>query len=450
MKREIFSFSTFATALVVAIMLAGFCQAQSSVLVAQTVAPEAEAEEAEAGAVVDTGAQSEEPKVVLTYVEAEPSIKVGGWIQAGGWANEHGNPEWVENGPLSTNVQNTGIHAQQVWLFAEREVDTTYGADWGFRADLAYGSEMTDAQSWADGSFDGKWGYSGDGYALAMPRLYFEMGYENFRLKLGKFDTPLGYEVMDAPENVLFSHSHMYSREPLTHTGALLTWDATDRLSMSFGVTTGPDTGFENEYGDYGGLFSVTYQLTNKVSIGYAAMYNRLHGGEERPWTDLVDCSYPSYGYGYYTDANQFLQTFLFQWDITCRLSYVFQCNYGFAEARDVWDGEGHANVYNQVGINNTFLYQATDRLELAARFEWFRQDAGDMSNVDNVSSGTQTWYSVSLGARYKICENLTINPEVRYDWVFDNEYDYYPSGFGREMAEDTQLSGGASLVWTF
>lgn len=54
--------------------------------------------------------------------------------------------------------------------------------------------------------------------------------------KIGVFDTVIGYEVFEAGNNPNYSRSYAYYIEPTQHTGALLTYQATEALAINAGV----------------------------------------------------------------------------------------------------------------------------------------------------------------------------------------------------------------------
>jgi hypothetical protein len=59
------------------------------------------------------------------------------------------------------------------------------------------------------------------------------------KLKMGVWDTIMGYEVFDAGKNPNYSRSFGFYLEPIIHTGVLATYDFTDWLTVSGGVANG-------------------------------------------------------------------------------------------------------------------------------------------------------------------------------------------------------------------
>src|SRR4029434_4956343 len=66
-------------------------------------------------------------------------------------------------------------------------------------------------------------------------------------LKAGKFVTLLGYEVIESPNDLNFSRSFLFTfATPLTHVGALLTYQPLAWLSLTAGTVVGWDVARDN------------------------------------------------------------------------------------------------------------------------------------------------------------------------------------------------------------
>ncbi len=353
----------------------GVAGAAESVMVASTVT------EATPAAVDAAAEQVGE----IQYVEYEPRMQIGGHMVA----------SW-QDGFYMNSENRTNIN--QIWLSAERAMDTSNGFDWGFGIDATFGTES--AQCYGDGGFDGKWGVSGDGYCASIYQAYTELGYYNMSLKVGKFGTPIGYESYDSTEMLYNTHSYMYEYEPQTHFGALLTWDATDRLSVLFGVTTGADNSLHDDTEDYGLLFGATYQLNECMNISYVGMWNKSYGYSviAEAYDDTMTFDDRDF------KRDEYQQTLAFSWDITDRLNCGAVFNYaGMTPDEDEL-------AYTHYGLGNYLTYVLTDKITLGARYEWFRhcweEDDADL-----------TCQAISVAAKYMPNEHIFIRPELRYDW---------------------------------
>ena len=448
MKKEMLQFaSVFVGCVVMLFAMSGQARAESnSVLIAEATAPavaappaapvESEAAKEAMNADSESDEEESEPE--------EPKFKYGGWIETGTWGNEYGNDSTVENGdPLGSNIYNEGWHVQQLWLYTAREADNGgSGFDWGFRLDAMFGTEAGILQSYAGGGFiDGDWSTSGDGYGFALPQAYLEMAMNRWTFKFGKFETIMGYEDIQAPDKLFYSHTYAYNHEPATHSGGLAEFAWNENVNFLFGVTTGADGSFHNEFGDVGLLGGVELQLTEKLNFSYAMMWNSVHAGDEREeypgsWDSIIGAELASH-----EDGREMLHSFVLEWNITERLTYAWQFNYGWAKF--AVDGADFDKLYEQIAIVNYLTYQWTERMTLGARFEWFRQN-------DMGVSAHQNCYAFSGAAKYQLCKNLHVVGELRYDEICGSgDYEGY-SMFGADGAEKGQFSYGCSFVAEF
>ncbi|MDR2117382.1 MAG: porin, partial [Planctomycetaceae bacterium] len=303
------------------------------------------------------------------------NIEVFGWIQGGVYANSRGNTiarvkgsnyndrkvtQFVEtsgNGNLLSTVHSTDFQINQVWLGVKKEADGKHGFDWGFAVEGFFGTEAWFAQSWGDAKFDYGW-QDGD-YRTAIPQLYAQLAYGDFSVKLGKFETILGYEPLRAPDFFFFSHSYIFMMEPYSHSGVFAEYAPNDKLSLGAGYVTGTDSSPENAYDDHGFLGTISYQFTDKLNFSYAVMYNHNGNGAYR---DLGDVDRNRYGL---SGTNAYLHTVAANYDISDKLHYGFQWNYNDIKTRN---GGDHVFMY---GIANYLTYQLTDRLGIGFRAEW-------------------------------------------------------------------------------
>ena len=400
-------------------------------------------------AAVQPIAQPAQPAVqtpeMAEFEPAKPRMEIGGWLQTGTFGNEYGNDSTVENGDPLGGCKNYGWHVQQAWLFAERKAENDgCGFDWGFRADAMFGTDAGLMQSYQGGGFiDGDWSLSGDGYGFAIPQCYLELALNRWTVKLGKFNTIVGYEACEAPNTLFLSHSYLYNHEPATHTGALgeLAWN--DNISFFVGATTGNDSSFNNRFDDFGMLAGVNLQLTERLSFSYAMTWARVYSDPDREfytlsWDWPTGADYVSRG-----DAadSEMLQTFLLEWEMTERLTYAWQCNYGSTSC-DLGETP-RTKCYEQFGMANYLIYQLNDCWTVGGRFEWFRQN-------DLAGSSRQHCYELAGVAKYQMCKNLAITGEIRYDKIFGNgDYEDYEM-FGADGAENAQISYGVGILATF
>lgn len=326
------------------------------------------------------------------------NVTLGGWTQFGYHS---------KNGGLRFNQHADNVNLHQAWLFAERAVDTSGGFDIGGRVDYVYGVDAQDTQAFGinNNHWDNGWDHGIYGHAI--PQYYFEVGYGDLTAKIGKFFTIIGNEVVAAPDNFFYSHAYtMYNSEPFTHTGALLTYAASDAVTLYGGYTLGWDSGFEDNGDSF--LGGISIQADDSTTVTFATVIGRF--GENAGLNGTAD----EQGYMHSLVLNKALSD---------RLSYIFQTDY-----LDTQDGAGN-QIRNTRDINQYLIYQLNEKWAVGGRFEWwnFSEDSvglyGDNPNLAALAAltgpaGSTDVYALTLGVNYRPHANVLIRPEVRWDWV--------------------------------
>ena len=193
-------------------------------------------------------------------------------------------------------------------------------------------------------------------------------------MKVGKFFSPFGYEVIGARDNFFYSHNYtMYLSEPFTMSGVLAERRISDTRSVIIGATAGWDTGFENNSG--GNLITgMRVQPNQYVDLALT--------------TSLGDTG--ARGTGTMSSA-------VAQMQLTNNLRYVFQ-----ADVLNLEDNQ-------EFGIVQYLFRDVSDCVALGARLEWWKSD--------QLFADTKSTYDFTLGANIRANANITLRPEVRWDW---------------------------------
>jgi hypothetical protein len=298
------------------------------------------------------------------FPESDWGLKVGGWFQAGYNNKSDGK---FNNVPGKVNVH-------QAYLYAQKVADGECGLDWGFRTDLMYGVDGYDAQAFGSnpGTWDFKNGFDHGIYAWAMPQAYAELALHDLSVKLGHFYTPVGYEVVTSPDNFFFSHAFtMYNSEPFTHTGALGTYAASDKLTLYGGWTLGWDTGFDSYQGGSNFLGGFGYAITEDISMTYINC--------------IGDLGWRGQGYNH---------SLVFNVTLTEKLNYVFQTDFV---------GTDTATANDDLSINQYLFYALNDCWKFGTRVEWWQRD------------GESLW-EATVGVNWRPHPNFVLRPEIKYN----------------------------------
>ena len=314
-------------------------------------------------------------------------IKIAGWLSGGVYGNAFGD---ASNGPLSLNSVGDGFTANQLWIYAEKKVDTQgCGTDWGFRTDYVFGTDGPDTQTIGDRSWD--WGWNtGRDYGSAIPQLYGEFGFNDWTLKAGHFYTPMGYEVVPAPGNFFYSHSYMFGyAEPFTHTGFLLTRKVNDKVSVFGGWVDGWDAGFGNYNGGSNFIGGTNITFSEKSSLSWVICTGRWGDGRA-PYVN---------GAALGNVGEVFHSCLVFTRKIGDNWTYVLQNDIANNWARP---GGNDAQWY---GIAQYLLYKINDCWSVGGRLEWFRDDDG----VRVIDGNAGNYWEATLGLNYQAARELHV-----------------------------------------
>ena len=360
-------------------------------------------------------------------------LDIRGWV-SGGYTANFQDPASNFNGPVTFNDRDEA-QLNQTYLIMERATDTDCnGWDVGGRVDLLYGTDHRFTLSRgldAEDDFTSSW-HTNRFYGLAMPQAYAEVGVNEIAVKIGHFYTIVGYEVVTAPDNFFYSHAYtMQYGEPFTHTGALGTWTPNEHLTVMGGATYGWDN-FEDVYDEMSFLGGVTFTASDNNSKLALAM----HSGDEELTAGTVG-----------PHDERTIYSIVYSAILTDRITWVAQHDHGWQES-----ALGSGDTAEWYGLNQYLFYKIDCCWTLGSRLEWFRDDdgfrvapAGDYpalgaSNNPTSAGGFEgNFWALTTGLNYKPTGNLTIRPELRYDW-----YEGRPNDAGHDPFDD----GGKDHQW--
>ena len=332
---------------------------------------------------------------------------VRGLFNVGATANAN-NPASRFNGPLTFNDR-TGFQLNQLYLSVRRSSQTPRTRfDWGSRIDLLFGTDYVFAQSvgW-ETQPDGDNALNGlttdnrnpDLYGLAIPQAFVELFYDPFSLRLGHFYTIVGYEGVAPTNNFFYSHTYaLQYGEPLTHSGGLFSWTG-EHVTVQGGVVNGWDKtdGVTDDATLLGGIAFAT----RRSSLGLTV----ISGKED----------------GFAMNGQRTMYSVVWQTAINDRLAYVLQ--HDLAYQQDSLAANVDAQWY---GLSQYLFFAISDVWKIGARFEWFRDDDGTRLSGMVARNGGLGWpaagfagtyYDMTLGANWTPNANLSVRPEIRWDW---------------------------------
>ncbi|HTL16301.1 MAG TPA: outer membrane beta-barrel protein [Patescibacteria group bacterium] len=240
--------------------------------------------------------------------------------------------------------------------------------------------------------------------------------------KIGVFDSVLGYESVEAPNDPNFTRSYGHSIEPQTHTGVLASYRFNDMVSASAGIadTTGPTINSRafapvqgaNAYPESYKTYMASIAITAPESLGFASG-STLYGGVVNGFNNSVLGS----GLGMPT-LNAYVGGTLATPITGLRLGAAWDLLNidtvpnsgplaGAKQEADIWTLAGYAS------------FQATEKLSFHGRVEYATGDIdhGFFGGVP-VYGSNNSIYAATATAQYDLWKNVLSRLEFRWDHV--------------------------------
>jgi hypothetical protein len=356
-------------------------------------------------------------------------MKINGWIAQSYTAN-FASPSNRFNGPVTWTDRSNQYQLNEAYIYMDRPTDTG-GAGWdlGWRADAFYGTSYR----WdTEAGLESKWN-SQQFYGVALPQAYMEVAYNDLKVKLGHFISPVGYFTVGTFNNFFNTIPYTYQYgEPFTHTGGLATYTVTDKLTLGAGVINGwdsfgPYTSSASTLAQIGGVPPGGAYNHNAGYLGTATRTNLLKEGDSLAFVQLYSREpnqVPNFaqGGGFST---RYFQTLVYSRPLSDKFNYVIQSDFG---AQGKATTTGHTARW--YGINQYLYYKYSNRWSWGINGEWFRDEDGFRVAAPVPSFGSPNargfaqgpgfagnFYQVTMGPRWTPHPNLVIRPNLRFDW---------------------------------
>jgi hypothetical protein len=193
------------------------------------------------------------------------STTLSGYVNASAWwspgTGNNNQPAFLYSGQAG-NPKADGFNLDVVKLTLERPLDE---GQWsaGYKFDALFGP---DANQFSSSSIGGSF----QDFAIKQAYVALRAPVGNgLDLKLGVWDTIIGYETFDAGNNPNYTRSYGYTLEPTTHTGLLATYQLNEMFGIAAGIanTFGPVI---NAKPHNGGAAAESYK-TYMASIAFTA-----------------------------------------------------------------------------------------------------------------------------------------------------------------------------------
>jgi hypothetical protein len=338
--------------------------------------------------------------------EEEPSFSLTGYVDAyyqGNLSSVDGEGDdkfYIPFGSSFTELTNTfGIG--NVNLLAEKSMGKV-----SFVGQIGFGPRAVGANS------DSNLGIGGLNFASTVQQLFVTYSpSESVTFTLGNFGTFVGYEVIDAPANMNYSMSHLFSNGPFYHTGAKVDFSFGEGFGAMVGVFNDTDSKFDAIEGKhFGGQLSYG---NDKIGV----YLNAITG------TETEDVS-----------GEDNLNEMQVDLTATFQLSDAFMLGLNTSSYSTSIDGTSAGGFFGTALYATAGLSQTAD---LSFRGEYFASTAADGDDTDQPSV-----LALTLSGNFKVGD-MRIIPEIRLD---SGSNDFH--GFGAD--DDSAVAFLLAGVYSF
>ena len=342
------------------------------------------------------------------------TVKLSGWVEAGGTFNAEQKSPMVNFGHLFTDKTDR-ILLNQVGVTLERPIDNKSATtDFGFKLQGMYGSDARYTH------FLNLWDKSKDTNQFDLVEANVQAHLPIFTpggmdVKVGSFVTLEGWEVIPAAGNNFYSKSYVFNFGiPLKHTGLMTITHVNPKFDLYLGVTAGVNTlPFDKDNNDsaaFHGGFGLNLDKVTILATTSIGPENPNGTAGIRPNHDL-----------------RYLNDVVVIWKVNDKLTAITDANYIKDDAFKVSGG----------GLAQYLTYTVNDAWSVTGRAEVWRDGSGffvcgfprndDFARLQkgqtNASfcGGSTTYGEVTFGATYKPpiegpFKGTMLRPELRID----------------------------------
>lgn len=218
---------------------------------------------------------------------------------------------------------------------------------------------------------------------------------EGVWLDAGFFTTHIGAESFLPKNNYLSSTDIGTFNEPFYQSGAMLSYERSERFDAQLHVVTGYNLFVDNNDAKSIGLL-LGYKVTDQISVAYTNLYGRESAEGMRK-------------------QNRFYHNFYLTWEPTKRISAIVGGDMSSQTNSKLADSTATAWMYNALAI---VRYRLKEKYSVTGRIEYFKDDEGFISGVladkNGASRGLEA-SAVTLGVEYAPTDRSYLRAETRW-----------------------------------
>lgn len=351
------------------------------------------------------------------YVEtAKPGIVLSGYVDAGysyDFAGNHtiGSRFPTDGGSLGGTGSNFSLNAFKLAL--EKPLSTKNEFSAGFRADLIYGD---DAAGLSNGST------TANSNNLLVEQAFVQLNApvgNGINFHVGKFVTPLGYEVIERPANQNITYGNLFQNTiPLYNTGVLAAYKFNDIVDAKFGVVNGANNDYQSTFGTtntaQGAGLLATVNITapgGNANIQNGGFVSFNGNGNNASFVSAT----PTVTSGQ-TNATTWVYDVWGTWSPKAysKLSLGFNGDLGQGSS---FTAPGVSQTTTFSGAAVYAKYQFTKLFSLATRTDWLHETNQGKFTTTGVGNGADDIYSFTATGSFDLFENTLLRAEYRADY---------------------------------
>jgi hypothetical protein len=177
----------------------------------------------------------------------DSKVQIYGWLNFSGNISTSHPSKTSENGnfPLIYDLRPNRMELNQIVLYLERLPDEnqTDHIDWGFRFSALYGLDyrFTTTYGWLSDQLLKHNSYSGIDMPMVYLDLYIPWVFQGMNIRIGRIISEPDIEAQLAPNNLMATHSLLYSFDDYCHEGIFTTTKINDQWTIQAGIDDGTD-----------------------------------------------------------------------------------------------------------------------------------------------------------------------------------------------------------------
>ncbi len=205
--------------------------------------------------------------------------KIYGWVEP----SVNFSTSSHSNGPEANVAYPNRLEMNQAVLYVERLPDSVQRdhVDWGYHLTALYGSDYryTTGKGYLSSQLLQDNHQYGFDPVMEYVDIYLPHVAKGMNIRAGRFISVPGIEAQLAPYNYMFSHSLLFSNDPVTDTGLMATVQLSDQWLVQLGLTGGHDVALWTADAQPSGTACVDY-TTKSVNDNFYLCANGINDGK--------------------------------------------------------------------------------------------------------------------------------------------------------------------------